>query len=253
MQPFTRSQSRDPDRIRVSLEQLCENLKTRMGDELESIIAYGSFVRFGELVSEQDSLNLMLVVRHVTYEVLDKLAGLISRAEKEIPLSTMILTREDLISSCDVFPVKFQDMKLHHRVMIGGDVFIDLSISESHLRLRCEQLLKNLMLRMRAAYLQHSHSRKLLLQTLLDANRQLIQEMHACLIVKCGMAPDEVVDLPTAYGEAFGLNTDVVNEVFAIRQEKQLMQLDELKAKFGRLMQLVQDSAKAMDELEVSS
>ena len=47
MQPFTRSQSRDPDRIRVSLEQLCENLKTRMGDELESIIAYGSFVRFG--------------------------------------------------------------------------------------------------------------------------------------------------------------------------------------------------------------
>ena len=162
MQPFTRSQSRDPDRIRVSLEQLCENLKTRMGDELESIIAYGSFVRFGELVSEQDSVNLMLVLRHVTYEVLDKLAGPISRAEKEI-LSTMILTREDLISSCDVFPVKFQDMKLHHRVMIGGDVFIDLSISESHLRLRCEQPLKTSCYAC-VAYLQHSHSRKLLLQ-----------------------------------------------------------------------------------------
>ena len=58
------------------------------------------------------------------------------------------------------------------------------------------------------------------------------------------MAPDEVVDLLTAYGEAFGLNTDVVNEVFAIRQEKQLMQLDELKAKF-KYYATVQDSAKA--------
>jgi predicted nucleotidyltransferase len=253
MKLFARTPSRDPSRIRSGLRHLCKELAKLLGDELESVIVYGSFVRTGDLESEHDVANLMLVVRSANYQTLDKIAGPITHAEKEIPLSTMILTSEDLHSSCDVFPIKFHDMKMHHRVLMGEEVFSNLQISDAHLRLRCEQRLKNLMLRMRAEYLRHLGSNQLLFDVLMEANRKFLYDMHACLVVKTGIAPEENVDLATAYGDEFGLNADVVNEILNLRKEGDIPNLGDLKSKFGCLMQLVHDSALAVDRLEVKA
>ena len=253
MKLFSSSLSRDPARIRSLLKQLCDEISARLGDNLESIALYGNFARYGELESDQDVANLLLILKKVDHESLDQIAGLIRGVEKKIPLGTMTLTREDLHSSCDVFPVKFHDMKLYHRILVGDDVFSDLHISDSHLRLRCEQQLKNLMIRMRADYLHRSQSQSTLLDCLLDANRHLISDMQACLVVKSGIAPEEEADLPASYGEAFQLDTSVVNEVLSIRKSGSIPSVDELKTKFGRLMQLVHDSAIAVDQLEVQA
>jgi predicted nucleotidyltransferase len=253
MKLLTRNPSRDPSRVREVLRQLCDELIDALGADLESIVLYGSFARANELETEHDTVNVMLVLRSVACHTLDKMASAIARVEREIPLTTMTLTREDLHSSCDVFPIKFHDMQLYHRVLSGEDVLSDLEISDVHLRIRCEQQLKNLMLRLRAIYLHRNQNSSQLLETLLEANRSFLQDIHACLVVKTGIVPEDDTDLAAAFGEEFGLDTKVVNEVLGIRVHAAVPKAEDLKRTFDRFMQLVHDSALAVDQMETQS
>ena len=251
MSLFNRARTRDPAKVDKFIEQLCTELEDQLGDDLESIVLYGGFARSGRLESENEVANLLIVLKAVNYETLNRLAGPIKSIEQKIPLGTMVLTRGDLHSSCDVFPIKFHDMQLYHEVLTGDDVFSDLKISDNHLRLRCEQQLKNLMLRMRADYLRYSQNNRLLYELLLDANRNLLRDMNACLIVKSGIAPEDDTDLPEAYGEAFDLDADIVNEIRALSKKQKPPTMEELRLLFGRLMKLIDDSALAIDMVEV--
>ena len=252
MSLFNRVRTRDPAKIHNFIEQLCIELDDQLGDDLESIVLYGSFARSGKLGSENEVANLLIVLKTVSYETLDQIAGPIKNIGQKIPLGTMVLTREDLHSSCDVFPIKFHDMQLYHQVLAGDDVFSDLKISDNHLRLRCEQQLKNLMLRMRADYLRYNQSNRTLYDSLIDANRNLLRDMNACLIVASGIAPEDDEDLPEAFGEVFNLDTDIVNEIRVLSKKQKPLTMEELKLQFGRLMKLVDDSALAIDMVEVS-
>ena len=253
MNLLTRKTSRDPNRIRVMLGKLCGELAGSLGADLQSIVLYGSFARRNKLESDGDTVNVMLVLRTVDRYTLDKISSPIARVEQEIPLSTMILTREDLHSSCDAFPIKFQEMQLHHRLLSGEDVLSDLVISDEHLRLRCEQQLKNLMLRLRVTYVHRTQNRQQLLGALLDASRSFTQDMRACLLVKSGMAPEDVSDVAAAFGAEFGLDASVVDEVMSIGTGTELPQVEDLKSTFDRFMRLVRESAIAVDRMETQS
>ena len=105
-------------------------------------------------------------------------------------------------------------MAMHHRVLTAEQVFANTPISDDHLRLRCEQRLKRLILRMRPEHLRHRGSNQLLIDVLMEANRKFLYDMHACLVVKTGIAREQsrMISLH-AYGDVFGLNGDVVHAI----------------------------------------
>jgi len=51
-------------------------------------------------------------------------------------------------------------MKRDYQVLLGKDVLADLEVANEHLRLRCEQELKNLLMRMQTAFLRQTDSRQ---------------------------------------------------------------------------------------------
>ncbi|MDG2221768.1 MAG: hypothetical protein P8L85_10320 [Rubripirellula sp.] len=253
MKFFARTPSRDPLHIRNVLNQLSEDVQRSLGADIESVIVYGSFARNHQLETEQDTVSVMFVLKNAACQTLDKLSAVIVRCEQEIPLSTMILTREDLRSSCDVFPIKFHGMQQHYQVLSGEDVLCGLEISDEHLRLRCEQQLKNLMLRLRSIYLHRGQEPGELRDTLVEANRSFLQDLHACLIVKTGIVPEDDTDLATEFGEEFGLDTNVVKEVLGLRDQASLPNAGELKQMFDRFLSLIHDSALVVDQMETRS
>ena len=253
MRLFNRPPSRDPSYIDAALNHFCEEVKDALGTNLEAIVLYGSLVKSGELETEFDHVNVMVVLQRTDYEILDRCVPAVAKAEKEIPLSLMVLTREDLRSSCDVFPIKFHAMQLHHEVLFGDDVLSDLNIPDDHLRLRCEQQLKNLMLRMRSVYLHRSQSEHQLAGTLQAVVRDLLLDLHACLYLKTGFVPEADADMATLFGSEFNLDASVIGEISELSESKQTATHQELKAIYGRLMTLVHDAAKAMDQMEVGA
>lgn len=251
MKLFTRNLSRDPSRIREALQRLCEELSGVLGDDLESIVLYGSFARPQILETERDTVNVMLVLGRVDSELLDKMSKSVSRAEKVIPLATMTMTHEDLKSSCDVFPIKFMNMKLQHERLFGQDLLTSLEIPNAHLRLRCEQHLKNLMLRLRAIYLHRNRNAGQLMETLVEANQGFLQDIQACLFLITEIVPEDEADIAAMFGSEFCLPIDVVNEILGIRGQSEVPNLADLKVTFNRFMKLVHDAAIAIDQMEV--
>jgi hypothetical protein len=191
----------------------------------------------------------MVVLQETDQATLDLIGPAIRSAEQQVRLGTMIVTLADLQSSCDVFPVKFHDIQAQHRLLTGSNVLSDLVVSDEHLRLRCEQELKNLMIRSSLLYLRVSHKPAELWETLCDSTLSFLRVLPACLTVKTGITPEADTDVVDMFAADFGMDLSVVTETL-----KQMDAEGDGKEKsvelFGRFMQLVRDSAHAMDQLE---
>jgi len=157
-----------PASIQSGLDQFCERLRTSLGDQLVSVVLYGWAVK-EEYSEENPDVNVMVVVDSASVETLDRVGKPIRKGLRNVRLAPLVLSEDDVRRSTDVFPIKFLGMQHHHRILYGKDVLADLQISREHLRLRCEQEIKNLMIRLHQLYLQRSGSSKRTRETLLAA------------------------------------------------------------------------------------
>jgi hypothetical protein len=217
-------------------------------DELLALIVYGDFVKPEQFRVRYSQVNIMLVVPQVDRATLDRVGVSIRNAEKQINLASMIVTPEDLQSSCDVFPVKFHDIQTQHRLLIGNDILSELAISDEHLRLRCEQELKNLMIRLGLVYLRQSENVTRLWQALTDSVLSFQRILPACLTVKTGMTPEADVDVLDMFAAEFSIEVSVVSQILELMDSAALPENSgEL---FGEFMQIVRTAANAVDQLE---
>ena len=89
-----------------------------------------------------------------TISCLDKISEALISTKRARQIQLLTLTTSDLNTSTDVFPIKFLDMQQDYEVLSGDDVVKGLEVGRDNLRFRCEQEIKNLMLRLRAMYMQ---------------------------------------------------------------------------------------------------
>jgi hypothetical protein len=228
-------------------------LVSALGENLAALILFGEYVTPNALDSGRSPVSLMLVLEQIDCGYLDRIVAPIAKAEREIPLATMTVTPEDVRSSCDVFPVKFHYMQMHHRLLFGRDVLSELQISNEHLRLRCEQELKNLLIRLRAMYLHRGQSTKKLFQTLVASLSDLVRNINACLAAKSAIVPEDNDELVATFGAEFGLDVTVITELLQLRRNRQTPGSPDVKRMFDAFMRLVHDAAQAVDQLEIAS
>jgi hypothetical protein len=153
------------------------------------VIAHGDLAKPGQFDRRTSAVEVMVVLTNVGPDVLNMLAGPVARSSRRCRLEVLTLTEQDLQSSCDVFPIRFLDMQQRHELLYGQDVLANLDVSEEHLRLRCEQEIKNLVLRLRNLYLHRARRNKLLALTLTAAIGPFVRTLSACLTLKTGVAP----------------------------------------------------------------
>ena len=118
-----------------------ERIRTAAGDNLLSVVLYGSAAD-GEFHPEYSDLNLLCLVRDASFPALSKIAGVISwwRGKRHHP--PLLLTSQELITSADVFSIEFSDMKQRYRVLYGSDPLRDLKVPMTHHREQLEYELR---------------------------------------------------------------------------------------------------------------
>ena len=108
----------------MSHEQLTsefvEKVRTAAGDNLVSIVLYGSAAD-GDFHPEYSDLNLLCLVKDVSLAALNKIASVVSwwRGKRHHP--PLVITCQELIASADVFSIEFSDMRQRYRVLHGED------------------------------------------------------------------------------------------------------------------------------------
>lgn len=229
-----------PESKNTDLKQFVAGLESELGNDLLSVLAYGRWLRNDPPDPDADR-NLMIVVSEISTDCLDKITSVRSATLQE-PSAWHLLTlsKADLTSSTDVFPIKFIGIQRRHCLLHGDDVLKDLNISREHLRFRCEQEIKNLMLRLRYQYINRNHNEQAMRISLRRAYHSLMSSLAVLVELKTGSEPVGQNDV-LAGAETLGISVPPLKR-FAVQD------VTNIKKLYDEFMSTVRQAANIADQ-----
>lgn len=144
----------DAARLEPVLAELTEAARRAFGAGLVSVVLFGSAAE-NRLRASSD-VNLMILLERVEQAALDAFREPLRATHAAIRAEVMILTRNELQTAAQLFPVKYSDMRARHRVLAGTDPFERLEIPDSDVRRQTREILMNTALRLRERYVRLS-------------------------------------------------------------------------------------------------
>ena len=156
-----------PQEVERSLETFVEDAKQAFGDDLVSIVLFGSAAA-GELRATSD-VNLLLVLKRFDQACADRLRAPMRLAMAAVQMHAMFLLETEVAAAVDDFAVKFADILTRNRLLFGVDPFINLHVSRDALLRRVKQVLLNLQLRLRERYIALSLREEQVAHVIADA------------------------------------------------------------------------------------
>lgn len=137
--------------IAAQLRELVTQASAAFGDELRSVVLYGSAAE-GRLRATSD-VNLLFVLRTFERAHAEQLQRPLRVAQAAAHVTPMFLLESEVSAAAEAFAVKFDDI-LHRRVVLfGSDPFAELHISRAAMIARLKQVLLNLKLRLREQFM----------------------------------------------------------------------------------------------------
>ena len=124
----------------------------------------------------------------------------------------------------------------------------DLEISRDNLRLRCEQEIKNLMLRLRLNYVSRKQNSKSIASLLNRIYLSLIRNLGVLVELKSGDVLVTNSDIIEGAGK-LGIDTMALHDVEKLRQDNFSPELEDRKRLLEKVMQCVRDAAAMADKL----
>ena len=153
MEARTHALTRDlPDEVAHILGTFVESTERAFGETLVAVVLYGSAAE-GALRPSSD-VNVIVVLEAFDGAAADRLREPLAMAHAAVRLRAMFLLRDEIAAAAEDFSQKFADVLRRRRVLYGDDPFAGLAISRRALLTRLNQVLLNLTLRLRAAYVE---------------------------------------------------------------------------------------------------
>ncbi len=125
--------------------------------------------------------ELVLVRATVSGDFLKSVSG-VRRLLSKFEVQLSVFTSEELISSSDVFPIEFMDLKAHGELLAGRDVRDSFALSSIHLRHQCELNLRSYLLKLREGVIRGQSPSRLIhdsLPKVLNTLRYLLGDSAA--------------------------------------------------------------------------
>ncbi len=229
----------------ISLTDFRDSLQEILGEELESIVMYGN-ATLHDYHPESYDKKVLIVVRNVDTQMLRKVMKPVYRLKK-MGFEAMFITEENLISSTDVFPIKYHSMRESHVLVWGEDVVEKLDIDPIHIRLICEQELRNLSQDLDQYFLDKKG--KELKQKLCGVITDFIETLRVAVLLKTKELPpwDDAID---SLNSTFSVDASILNEVMQLRNEEIKLNKKETEALYNRFMSFVDQMVGIVDRLE---
>lgn len=140
-----------PQQVSRVLRAFVEDAKQAFAGDLQSIVLYGSAAE-GRLRPTSD-VNLLLLVARFDYNSAESLREPLRVAQAAIRLSPIFVLEAELPDAIRSFAEKFADILRRRRILLGADPFTGVSIPRETVIARLDQVLLNLILRLRESYI----------------------------------------------------------------------------------------------------
>ena len=190
-----------PADVATALDDFVAAARAAFADRLESVVLFGSAAE-GALRATSD-LNVILVLTAFERTQADQVGQAVRHAHATVRLRAMFLLADEVAAAAEAFAQKFDDVRRRHRVLWGRDPFATLAPSRAALVGRVNQVLLNLALRLRAAYVERSPREEQLVAVVADAAAPLRTAAASLLDLEGRRAPSPKAALREV-AQAFG-------------------------------------------------
>ncbi len=233
----------------MKIEQFADKVSTALGDELVSLIVYGSAAT-SEPGSESSDANTLVVAKQWRMSELKRLSESVQVWIKKGNPPPMLFTRERLKKSSDVFPIELLDIKERHKVIFGEDVFKDIVVDARHLRFQVEHELKGKLLHLRDGYLVTNNKPKRIAELLVRSLSTFQLLFRAALRLYEFESKIGKIEAVVALGEHVTFDVDAFAQVQALKVGELSYKKLDCEDLFDRILHSVSTVADAVDGLD---
>ena len=202
--------------VQAALNNLVGDLRSTHGDNLASVVLYGSAAA-GDHIELRSDYNLLIALRRIAPEDL-RLAQAPMREWQRLghPLP-VYFTVEELSDAADVFPIEFYQMENARIVLYGDDPFAFLKLSDANLRHQAEYELRSKLIQLRRLYIPASVSVEKLCNLMSDSLASFAALFRAVLLLHGKEAPVAKPDCVRATVQLLKLDSQPFERIFEFR------------------------------------
>ncbi|MBK6795421.1 MAG: hypothetical protein IPG76_01090 [Acidobacteria bacterium] len=230
-------------------DELVTRLKDGLGNDLVSIIAYGSAINSTGKTNKSDH-QLLVVTRHLNITDLRKVTPVIKWLVSDGYAMPTLFTGDELENSLDVYPIEFRHMKQSYKVLFGKDLLGEQQISKDHLRWQTEHELRGKLMRLRSLYIPASESNDDLLKLMTDSIVSFVRLLRPVLEMFGEEPPVSRMATVKNTGEKLKIDTSPLARILDQRNEpKELMGM-EIQDLFSGYLDCLTRVTEAVDRLQ---
>jgi hypothetical protein len=173
---------------KLTLDELVTQLRAAFGDDLTSVVLYGSAAG-GEHNPKRSDQNVLVIVRQVPMAAACAIsASARAWADAGNP-PPLVMTSAEWRGSSDIFPMEYADILERHRVLYGAAPFDGIKVQATDLRLQLEHEAMGKLLKLRQSVLASAGDDKRLLE-LMAASASTIMVIFRAVCRLHAVTPD---------------------------------------------------------------
>ena len=232
------------------LTQLVEGLRAAHGENLASVVLYGSAAA-GDHEEARSDHNILIALKRITTDDLRLSQKPIAEWRRLGQPMPVYFTVEELERATDVFPIEFLQMEKARRVLFGRDPFEFLQVSPANLRRQTEYELRTKLIQLRRLYIPASTSIEKLSALLSDSLASFAALFRAVLILRGQEPPVTKPEIVQAIVQTLQLDSSPFETIFKLRTAgKSSLTTDEATLVFAAYMDQIERVIEAVDRLE---
>jgi hypothetical protein len=238
--------------VQEALSGLVDDLRATHGENLASVVLYGSAAA-GDHIELRSDYNLLIALNRITPEDL-RLAQAPMREWQRLghPLP-VYFTVEELSDAGDVFPIEFHQMANARVVLYGKDPFEFIQLSDANLRHQTEYELRSKLIQLRRLYIPASVSIEKLCDLMSDSLASFAALFRAVLLLYGQQAPVAKPECVRLTARLLKLDIAPFERIFQFRASDDLPGSEtEANELFGSYMLQIERVVEAVDELTMS-
>jgi predicted nucleotidyltransferase len=236
--------------VQEALNGLVEDLRVTHGDNLASVVLYGSAAA-GDHDELRSDYNLLIALNRITPEDLRQAQAPMREWQRLGHPLPVYFTVEELSDAADVFPIEFHQMANARVVLYGHDPFEFVRLSDVHLRHQTEYELRSKLIQLRRLYIPASVSISKLCDLMSDSLSSFAALFRAVLLLHGQEAPVAKPDVVRATVKLLKLDLAPFERIFEFRAGDHLPESEkEANDLCAGYMLQVEHVVEAIDELE---
>lgn len=233
-----------------NIEPFLLDILNHCKEDVVSIYVIGSAVT-KDFHPKYSDINTLLVVKEIKVPLFDFIATLGKRYGKKRVRAPLIMTRDYIDRSLEVFPLEFLEMKLIHHLVYGEDVLKDIPIEKADVRLQCERELKGKLQHICQGYIKAMGNTSALTDMFTGSLSGYFPEFHGILFLFGQKIPREKGDVLSAVENFFDIDLGVYRKLLEIKSQDIHPSAASLKEIFEKLYLVLDTIIKKVDEFEI--